>query len=357
MGVVPNNSLSQTLPAGVVIPAGASYSVRRYQFNLALGLFTQDKLIPVKYMASQLRLELTFENANACIYQPVGYSASAITQATYAIGNVLLIPEIIQFDDTYDAQFLAGLEGGGIPIKISVWHWYQFATSGASLLQLQVNERSRSVKGIVAVQRRGQAQFQYDNHAMFFDSNTQFGVTNDGSTMVNYQYRHGGRYYPGAPVQMSLNAGSHYSNGGSESNAEMEKFLNTVGDYRLQPNVNVLNWAIPAIINQNYNLLPEYDYSYLVAGYNAYGIPNMLLVENATSCTAGNMPSSCYANCINFETSNGVEISGLNAEEQSDIAYVVQWSAPQNANFVIECYTFCDKMLVLRPNNVLEVIE
>ena len=192
---------------------------------------------------------------------------------------------------------------------------------------------------------------------MFFDSNTQFGVTNDGSTMVNYQYRLGGRYYPGAPVQMSLNAGSHYSNGGSESKAEMEKFLNTVGDYRLQPNVNVLNWAIPAIINQNYNLLPEYDYSYLVAGYNAYGIPNMLLIENATSCTAGNMPSSCYANCINFETSNGVEISGLNAEEQSDIAYVVQWSAPQNANFVIECYTFCDKMLVLRPNNVLEVIE
>lgn len=32
---------------------------RRYQVQLALGLMTQEKLIPTKYMASQLAIELS----------------------------------------------------------------------------------------------------------------------------------------------------------------------------------------------------------------------------------------------------------------------------------------------------------
>lgn len=43
-------------------------TVRRYQINLALGLFTQEKLIPTKYMASQLAIELTLEQNAACIF-------------------------------------------------------------------------------------------------------------------------------------------------------------------------------------------------------------------------------------------------------------------------------------------------
>lgn len=347
-------SNSQALPAGISV-GNAPFVVRRYQINLALGLLTQDKLIPTKYMASQLRIELTLEQANACIYQPVGFSSN-ITPPTYAVGNVLLIPEIIEFDDTYDSQFLAGLEGGGIPIKISTWHWYQFTTSSSSSLSLQIQERSRSVKGIVAIQRRGQASFAYDNHALLYDTNQAVNST-DGTTMTDYQYRLGGRYYPGAPVQLAFNTGSHFSNGGAESFQEMQKFLNNVGDYRLQPNVSVLNWAVCANTSTPINLLPEYDYSYDLIGYQSSGQQITVLRESAYSAYAGNLPSCCYANCINFETSNGVEISGLNAEEQSDIAYVVRWSAPQASGFLVECYPYIDKMLVLRPNNVLELIE
>jgi len=353
MGYVPLSN-SAALPGGVTTPS-TPYSVRRYQFNLALGLFTQDKLIPTKYMASQLRIELTLEQANACIYQPVGLAGNT-SSPTYVVGNVLLIPEIIEFDDTYDSQFLAGLEGGGIPIKISTWHWYQFTTSSSASLSLQIQERSRSVKGIVAIQRRGQASFAQDTHALLFDSNTSTNST-AGSTMTDYQYRLGGRYYPGAPVQLAFNTGSSYNNGGAESFQEMQKFLNNVGDYRLQPNVSTLNWAVSANTTTSINLLSEYDYSYDLIGYQQTGQQITVLREQTTSAYAGNLPSSCYANCINFETSNGVEISGLNAEEQSDIAYVVRWSAPQAPGFLVECYPYIDKMLVLRPNNVLELIE
>jgi hypothetical protein len=90
----------------------ASGSVtRRYQVNFGLGLFNQDKLIPTKFMASQLAIEITLEQAAGCIYAPTAGSGTA---PTYQINNVNLIPEILQFDASYDAMFLKGLREGGV---------------------------------------------------------------------------------------------------------------------------------------------------------------------------------------------------------------------------------------------------
>jgi hypothetical protein len=361
-GLVPNNNAA-LIPAGC--PANATgalntatgagcFSVRRYMVNFALGLFTQDKLIPTKYMASQLAIEITLEQANACIYQSIG-TAVTTTSANYAVGNVALIPEIIEFDDTYDEQFLKGLESGGVPIKFSTWHYFQFTTQGASSLQLQITERSRSVKGIFAVQRRSPPGFAYDSHACLFDSNPSINSTT-GSSMQQFQYRIGGRYFPAAPVQLTQPGGT-ITTGGAEAYIELEKFLNIVGDSRLSTNTTALNWAIPAIINQSINILPEYDYSFAHVGFSAVGIPIYIISECSSSCFVGNSPSSAFACAINFETSNGIEISGLNAEEQSDISFNVMWSANQAVGFSVECFTYVDVMWVLRPNNYLDLIQ
>ena len=359
----PNNTQASTLPSGVS-PTG-NYSVRRYQINFALGIFTQDKLIPTKYMASQLAIEITLEQANACIYQPIGFATNS-TPPSYAVGNINLIPEIIEFDDSYDVAFLNGLESGGVPIKFATWHYFQFTTQGASSLQLQITERSRSVKGIFAVQRRNPQGFQYDSHALLFDSNPTFNTQNAGSTCQQYQYRIGGRYFPAAPVQLSANVGNAITNGGAEAYIELEKFLNIVGDYRLSPNTSVLNWAVPAIINRTSNaLFSELDYTLIQSGFNSYGIPLVSYAEQTEllvgdvfgGVTCGNVPSSMFCAAINFETSNGVEISGLNAEEQSDISFNVMWSANQSTGFSIECFTYVDVMWVLRPNNYLDLIQ
>ena len=63
-----------------------------------------------------------------------------------------------------------------------------------------------------------------------------------------------------------------------------------------------------------------------------------------------------------LETSNGVEISGLNAEEQSDIALIANWKAGQvtgssSTPSSLEVYSYYDAMIVLRENNVLELIQ
>jgi hypothetical protein len=103
-------------PAGVNGNNTPGYT-RRYQINLALGLFTQDKLIPVKFMASQLAIEITLEQATGCIFAPAGDSSTSggvppltipyigspllAINPTYGVGNVNLIPEILQFDASY----------------------------------------------------------------------------------------------------------------------------------------------------------------------------------------------------------------------------------------------------------------
>lgn len=355
-GTVPNGAVAQSLPGGISAKT-PWYSVRRYTVNLALGILTQDKLIPTQFMAAQLAIEITLAPVQDCMYQSVGYETNTVAPS-YSVGNIALIPEMIDFDDSYDEQFLKGLESAGIPLKFSSWHYFQFTTQGSSYVQYQISERSRSVKGLFAVQRRNPSSLTTDSHACFYDSNPVSGITDRGSTMQEYQVRIGGRYFPASPVQCSANVGNTVSNGGAEAYFELEKFLNIVGEYRLPSSATPLNWAVPAIINSyGVNLLSEHDFSFSTLGYSTYGIPNYRRVEAGNCSFVGNTPSSMFCTAINFETSNGVEISGLNAEEQSDISLNIRWSNNQASGFSVEVFTHVDLMWVLRPNNYIDLIQ
>ena len=184
------------------------YSTRRYQIQFALGLFNQEKLIPTKYMASQLAIEITLENAEACMYyQPGATYTSNLTPPianlgtpavgpSYSVSNVNLIPEILEFDASYDESFLMGLQKGGVPIKFATWNNYRFSNNGVSSINLQIQERSRSVKAIFCLQRRDPPSINRDSGAAFF--NTALGIAGTGlaaanTTFQEYQYRIGGR--------------------------------------------------------------------------------------------------------------------------------------------------------------------
>lgn len=342
------------IPQNSQAPSGATLSgvYRRYQVGFALGLFTQDKLIPTKFMASQLAIEITLEQAAGCIF--VAATNTVTGNPNYQVCNVNLIPEILEFDASYDAMFLKGLREGGVPIKFSSWHTYLFSSSKSSNLSLMIQERSRSVKALFAVQRRTQPTFTTDSGATFFDT-----AVNGASTLQSYQYRIGGRYFPASPVQCAAEVGSAVNNGGAEAFLELQKALNVVGDYRLSSSVHSGRWAIGASAG---GLLPEYDYRYNLGDYTTTGIPVFTTVESTTNAFSGTLGSAAFAMAIDLETSNGVEISGLNAEEQSDIALLCTYRLGQSTGSddvasSIEVYTYYDAMIVLRENNVLELIQ
>lgn len=89
-------------------------------------------------------------------------------------------------------MFLKGLREGGVPIKFSSWHTFQFSTNNSSNVNLLVAERSRSVKALFAVQRRSPVDRRTDSHATFFDTSS---YNSAGNTMQTYQWRIGGRYF------------------------------------------------------------------------------------------------------------------------------------------------------------------
>jgi hypothetical protein len=342
---------------------GRNYTVRRYQVNLALGVFTQEKLIPTKFMASQLAIELTLETAAGCLFT-ITNANTVGERPTYKITNVNLIPEILEFDASYDAMFLKGLQEGGVPIKFSSWHTYRFGTGGAANLNLQIQERSRSVKALFAVQRRDPVSIQADSGALLMCSNA--GDSGSANTLQSYQFRIGGRYFPAAPVQVSLSTGSSVSNGGAEAYVELQKALNIVGDYRLSTGVNSNRWAIApfnaTVSSGDYvSIYSEFDYGPAIIGFESTGMVrhSYITLPHATTgnCFSGNLGSQCFAMAIDLETSNGVEISGLNAEEQSDISLIATYAGAQRTEFAMEVYAYYDAMLILRENNVLELIQ
>ena len=125
--------------------------------------------------------------------------------------------------------------------------------------------------------------------------------------------------------------------------------MNVVGDYRLSSSVSAIRWGAPFLTTVH-----EYDYQ-ADATYNTDG--SLVINTAQTAPFVGGVGSACYCAAIDLETSNGVEISGLNAEEQSDIAFIGQWSASQTAGYTLTVFTYYDAMLILRENNVLELIQ
>jgi len=367
-GVVPNATLPKTTTlAATNHPFNIGNNPqRRYQIQFALGLFSQEKLIPTKFMASQLAIEITLANVAECMFVGGGTVSSTLS---YTVKNVNLIPEILEFDASYDESFLRGLQSGGVPIKFSTWNQYRFSTAQSNSMNLQIQERSRSVKAIFALQRRDGASVAVDNGASFFntDLSTTAQINNaaagNATSMQEYQYRIGGRYFPSQAVQCATEVGGKISNGGAEAWIEMSKALNVLGDYRLSSSVNTNRWAanpaadVTADITAStaFTILPEFDYDYSVVQFSAGGMPYVKQITTATSAVSGTLGSGIFGIAIDLETSNGLEISGLNAEEQSDISLIIRYSGPQGNStnsMVFDVFTYIDSMIVLRENNV-----
>lgn len=334
--------------------------IRRYQVQLALGMLTQEKLIPTKFMASQLAIEITLAQPNECMIYRTSLDPKG--NPTYQITNVNLIPEILEFDASYDESFLRGLQNGGVPIKFATWNNFRFTANDSSTFNLQIQERSRSVKAIFALNRRQNGSYEDDNGASFFTTTKAAGPV----TLQDFQFRIGGRYFPAAPVQSSTGTANDTCSGGAEAYVELAKALNTLGATTLSSSTATHKWAMPPSAGSFdpatvCNIFPEQDYKFGLIGYRAGGQPVVKAIEDTTHSGSGDLPSCCFGIATDLETSNGLEISGLNAEEQSDISLLVRYSATQvpavDVSMGFDVFTYIDTMIVLRENNVLELIQ
>lgn len=342
-----------------------------FTIQLASGLLTQQKLIPLKWLANQLTIELELEEPSMFLVQGVtaaGQSAVAagtvgpapalsdeIVPAVYsdftaggqdatngfiiaahsdgdaaAVGyyldNIYYVAEILEFDSTYDAAFFQGMATGGVPIKFSSWHTHQHVLNGSSTV-LTIQERARSVKSAFSIIRfrgdqdstnlRKDPYWCYPGAPVNISGGVAIPWVESACALDEFQWRIGGRYFPSQPVKCS--------NGGAEPLIELQKALNLLGDYSLAPAIAPKNWFTPRGV---------------------------------------------FVVSTEFESTNGFEMSGINAEELADLALVLKLQG--NANFSTsttsgyqtmtgQVYTTTfvnyDALVIIRPNNVLELVQ
>lgn len=260
-------------------------------------------------------------------------------------------------------MFLAGLQQDGVPLKFSSWHWFTFSQGGASSLNLQIQERSRSVKSIFAVVRRSP-------DSLINDSGAFLNGTAATQILESFQFRIGGRYFPAQPVPCG---GNGTYNGASPAYVELQKALNQVGDYRLSTSINECKWATPYAVNPATGVgtagttcastYQEGDGQCQVSngvlranGFSSTGQPFIFSVPYPAQDPVG---SQAFIIATSLETSSGQEVSGLNAEEQSDISLILNWSGSTSTagQFNVEVYTYYDAMIVLRENNVMNLVQ
>lgn len=294
---------------------------RMFCLNLLSGLLTQKKLIPLKWMASQLSIELTLADFADAFVAVMATGATYPTDLAYEIKNVNFIAEMVEFDSTYDAAFMMGLAKTGVPIHFSSFHWHTFNFNGVNQT-FQIHERARSVKAVYAVIRDSTTPALNKDSDNFFADLTLVAETtadnaagalvykSDGGRIKQFQFRVGGQYYPAQPVRCD--------GGGGEAYVELLKAVNYLGDYTVPTNIDYTNWT-------NF-IRPKGPTKFIMATE----------LENTDV-----MPDS---------------ISGINAEEQNDIALNIQAIGSTVTTKQLSVYCHYDALLIIRDQNTVDLV-
>lgn len=294
---------------------------RTYVLNLMSGLLTCKKLLPLKWMAAQLSIEITLASDKEV------YLCAAAAAPTMSITNTNFIAEMVEFDSTYDSAFFQGLTSGGVPLKFSSWHFHSFSLTGTKNI-LQVHERARSVKMALGVIKSSlAAQYTNDTERFFHDAGADFNnngavnsISNPGAgNVISYWWRIGGRYYPSQPVRAYA--------GGGEAFAELQKCIDTLGDYTRNCNIDILNWQSKCSIGDT-------------SGGVMAGRGDKFIIAGAFENTDV-MPD---------------QIAGINAEEQSDLALEIDLNGNPAVGKVCNVFVAYDSMIIVRDGNVVDLV-
>jgi hypothetical protein len=287
-------------------------STVRFTFRLMHGgLLSTKKLIPLKWMASSLALELTLNNDKEALMAPIG-------TPTYEVSKPTILAELLNFDSQYDSAFYLGMSNFGVPLKFHTWRWHHANLTG-NRQTIQIHERARSIKMLLAIVRDQTFDFRFDSLRFYhatgtkYDDDPENGLVNHTqdtpAKITQFQWRIGGRYMPAQPVDCAY--------GGAEAYIELLKAIDALSDYS----------------HTNHILPREWHSDYGLEGGNKFIMAAEF--ENTD---------------ISPDT-----ISGINGMEQSDIMFdITMDGAPYNKN--VELHVAYDAMILLRPENSIELI-
>lgn len=298
----------------------AASKPKRFTLKLFNEFLSNPKMIPLKYMAASLELQLRVIDSKICLVAPNGGNYKI------KLSNVEFCGEFLELGELYDAAFLDGLSMSGVPLKWASWHHVSYPIT-SNVMNITISDRSRSIKNaFVVITDQVLNNIQKDSYDFYYDTDYKYDadnqkyISNVGATsrsatnngqVKEFWWRIGQRYYPAQPVKCE--------HGAPEAYAELAKTLNSLGDYTFSSNITVFDWT-------NY-YLEDRGRKFIMASE----------FEN----------TDVHPNTI----------SGLNGEEVSDMMFRVSFNNAAAQNKQIHILLQYDNLAILRPGNVLEHIQ
>lgn len=316
-------------------------STRAYCIPVNFGLFQQKNLIPLQFMAGQLTLDYEIADAIDCVVWTLGVGgAPAVpTSCNVVVGQVELVTELLNFDTAFDESVFRVLQGG-LPLFFQSWHVNSFSITPNLRVQLNIQESSRSVRYALAVilddtfrtLRKDSHQFLAGYATTLTDSIASaqhVAQTTNQTLLESYQWRLAGAYYPNQPVPVYGGIGlgtagiaidANYSDPPGECYMELMKVFGNMF-------ANEGTWFGDQ--GTNWNLTPRRQ-SGVTAPVNQGGL----------------------VMAANFTADRGDVITGLNAEEQNDMALIMTFvGTTGGTNKTVKVMTCYDNLVILGTSN------
>ena len=321
---------------------------RRYSIPINTGVFQQRRLLPLKFMSSQLQIE--FELAEAVDSQiwviGTGGSQAVPTGTQTEVGLPEITAELLEFDAEFDAAVFTGLSRG-LAIPFQSWHMTSQNIQPGTNFMINIQESSRSVRYALAALtddsyrtiRKDAHQFLAGMNATQDDATT---TTPDSTAVVqnslidSYQWRLGGTYYPSQPVPV------YGSNGGALVSAS------SIDSFYADPPTESYAELMKVFDNQfaRNQFFGDIDYGF-------YG------QKKNTNVPTNTLQTETYAMGVDFLTDRGDVIGGINAEEQNDLMLLLKFNsgATTGQAKVVRVAVCYDNIMILGESNNMVLVN
>lgn len=329
-------------------PTDVGRVARRYAMAMNTGVFQQKRLLPLKFMSSQLQIELEIAPAVDCQQWMLGVGGSPAipTDCRVEIGLPEIVAELLEFDSEFDRAVFEGL-GRGLAIPFQSWHMNSYNISPGIYHQINIQESSRSVRyALAGITDDAYRTLQTDAHSFVsgFDSTVKpnsgsnAAVVNDvwGNAFVtnanlieSFQWRLGGVYYPSQPVPC-------YGGTNLVGNAS-----NIDANYA-DPPVEAFQELHKVFDNQFGKRYPTSD----VCTYHFGG-------------RRGNEWAQCgaFIMACDFMTDRGDVVGGINAEEQNDMMLILKFNGTSGFSKVLRIAVCYDNIMILGESNNMVLVN
>ena len=137
--------------------SGLVHHSKRVLFMPMFGLFSQDKLLPLRYAPIQIEFELVSNGANAI---QVSTKGGRTYTANWDMSDVHCKCDLLTLDNALDNECVSHLlSGKNLPINFSTWHHSHQATGNDSNFSAHINRKFVRLKSMF-VNHKGNVTFK-----------------------------------------------------------------------------------------------------------------------------------------------------------------------------------------------------